>query len=232
MSLHRIIRDEIPERGEVVIAGDEAHHALRVKRLESGDTVELLDGRGTVASAVVRAADKAGREWRLRAEVTRRECRPRVVPAVHVLAAAPKGDRLHDMIAGLSQVGAASWAPFVSERTVVEPREAKMDRLRHVAMESMKQCGRAWALDILPPVRISEIGGRPGVIVAEASGDGFRGVVGETATIVVGPEGGLTAAEVRALREAGARVASFGRHTMRTEVAAVVAAGIVACASR
>ncbi|GJQ29102.1 MAG: ribosomal RNA small subunit methyltransferase E [Phycisphaerae bacterium] len=227
MGTHRIHLDPIPAGGVVAVEGDEAHHAVRVKRLEAGETVELLDGRGGVARGRVREGIKAGRGWRLMVEVASRRVEARPRPIVHVLASAPKGERLHDMIAGLSQVGAASWSPLGSERTVVRPREGKLERLGHVAIESMKQCGRAWVLEIGEAVRVEAAMGRPGLVVADASGRPYGHETGDEFTLIIGPEGGLTPAEVEALTRAGAKVASFGRHVMRTEVAAVVGAGVM-----
>ena len=76
---------------------------------------------------------------------------PAPKPRVTVLASAPKGDRLEAMIDGLSQVGASAYAPLASERTIVEPRQGKLDRLTRIAIESMKQCGRAWMLSAMTP---------------------------------------------------------------------------------
>ncbi|CAG0952750.1 Ribosomal RNA small subunit methyltransferase E [Phycisphaerales bacterium] len=232
MSTHRIHVPDLPSTGDLLITGEEAHHAARVKRLREGERVEIHDGRGGVGVAAIAAIRKHSAEWEMVVRLESRERRPRELPVLHVLAAAPKGERLHDMIDGLSQVGAASWSPLVSERTVVEPREGKLGRLARVAGESMKQCGRAWVLEIGPMVRFDAAMARPRIVVADASGEDYRRTGSEEITLLVGPEGGWSAGEVNGLRDAGALIARFGRHVMRTEVAAVVAAGVVMLAER
>lgn len=231
MSTHRIYLERIPDGDQALVVGGEAHHALRVKRLVTGDAAELIDGRGTIAAARIRETHKRGQSWEVALDIVSRVTAPRPTPALHVLASAPKGDRLHDMIAGLSQVGAASWSPLLSARTIAEPREAKMERLSHVAVESLKQCGRPWLLEILPAMALADAASRPRVIVADGSGTPYRHAAGLDHTLLIGPEGGWTSDELAVLRAAGATIASFGAHTMRTETAAVVAAGIVLHAS-
>lgn len=227
MSTHHIYLERIPDGDQALVTGDEAHHALRVKRLVTGDTVELLDGRGGVVAARIRETRKRGQAWEMSLDIVSRTLVPPPTPALHALASAPKGDHLHDMIAGLSQVGAASWSPLLSARTIVDPREAKLERLTHVATESLKQCGRQWLLDILPATRLADAAARSRVIVADGSGTPYRHAPGPDHTLLIGPEGGWAPEELAMLRSTGATIASFGVHTMRTETAAVVAAGIV-----
>ncbi|HWQ28863.1 MAG TPA: RsmE family RNA methyltransferase, partial [Dehalococcoidia bacterium] len=227
VSRHRIHIPEIPGAGEVEVAGPEAHHALRVKRLRPGDEIELLDGRGGVGEGVMTDFTRRGREFVLVCSVREVHRRERPRPALHVLAAAPKGPRLGEMIAGLSQVGAASWSALISARTVVEPGDKRLDRLRAVAVESLKQCGRPWLMDLRPPVAFADALARGPLIAAHADAPPYTHTPGDDLTLMVGPEGGWTREELAALGEAGASVASFGMHTMRTETAAVVCAGVV-----
>jgi 16S rRNA (uracil1498-N3)-methyltransferase len=154
MAEPRIMLDQFPDRsisgGFISVGGEEAHHAVRVRRVEAGDRVTLMDGRGRVASASVSETrkDRRSGEWEIVVKIESERVVARATPEIEVFAAAPKGDRLAEMIDGLSQVGAARWRPLVTERTVVEPREGKIDRLHRVAREACKQSGRAWELEI------------------------------------------------------------------------------------
>lgn len=231
--MHRImlpepLADHADAHESVEITGDEAHHAARVKRLEPGEPIELLDGHGTVARAeaveIVKLGKKAG--WLLRARVTAIDRRPQPLPRLCLRSAVPKGPRLESLIDQLSQVGVASWSPLHCSRSVVDPREGKLDRLSRVTLEAAKQSGRAWAMTIGPGRSLRTSAG-PGVILADASGDPYQPTGDEELTLLVGPEGGWTEAELDAARAAGARITGFGRHVMRIETAAVVAAGIV-----
>ena len=256
--MHRVLIDhEVAAGDEVVVGGEEARHAVRVKRLEAGEGIELLDGRGTVAvarfvearKAGVHANGRAGRaakgEWELVARVESVERRERVRPAVHVRCPAPKGERLGEMVDALSQVGAASWGPLEALRAQKEASRGRMDRLERIAREAAKQCGRAWTLEIAEGVafraacegaRDAGAGGASSVtVLADAGGvAGRRGVLrGDGAStpsdvvLLVGPEGGWDEREVSFARERGLVVCAFGPHVMRIEQAAPVAAAIV-----
>ncbi len=222
-------------RGEVVIEGEEAQHALRVKRLEAGDVIELLDGMGRIATASVLAGGRSGRAgWTLTASIERVRVEARVEPRVVVRSAVPKGPRLSELIESLSQVGAEAWGELVCERS--EGGGARLDRVERIAAESSKQCGRAWRLEVLEPVGFEALvrgGSASGeVVMADAGDPGFRAGGAERNTILIGPEGGWSEREREMAREQGVAIASFGPHVMRIETAAPVAAALVIAAER
>ena len=245
MAIHRVYLDarliSPPRPGELLeIGGDEARHALAVKRLVAGDGVELLDGRGMIASGVVEneGGGRGGRGAVLRVRVVAVEVAKPMRPRVSVWSAAPKGDRLAGMIEQLAQVGAHSWGMLETSRGVVTPREAKIDRLRRVAAESAKQCGRAFELVIHEaPMTIAGVisaGPKGTVMVADAGGGGVDAALGaavrggaDEVALVVGPEGGLTSEELAALDGGGAARVSLGPYILRIETAAVVGAAVL-----
>lgn len=214
----------------LLVGGDEAKHAIRVKRLEAGDSIRLVDGRGAAAEAKITDTRKERRtgEWVLEAELSRVEVLPEHAPRLHVLAGAPKGDAIEQMIDGLSQVGAASWAPLISLRSVVEPREGKLRRLERVAEEALKQCGRDRLLAIGDNTSLDEALARGGTIVAaDGSGERYTRTGAPEITLLIGPEGGWDTRELAKMKAAGVRVANFGPHIMRIETAAIVCAAMV-----
>ncbi|MEL6498917.1 MAG: RsmE family RNA methyltransferase [Planctomycetota bacterium] len=210
------------------ILGDEAHHAARVKRVEPGQPLELLDGAGAVAQAEVAQIVKLGKKagWALHARINTVTRYPQPTPRVVVNTAVPKGPRIESMIDQLSQVGVAAWSPLACARSVVDPRAGKLDRMTRVALEAAKQSGRTWAMEILNGLTFPAAIAR-GAVIADASGEPYQPTGADDVTLLVGPEGGWTDAELNQARAAGVTIAGFGRHVMRIETAAVVAAGIV-----
>jgi len=236
MALHHVYVSDLSAFSQaqaIDISGDEAHHAVRVKRLEVGDVLTLVDGKGRTLEGPISGVTKDRRTdgWRITIDASagiRSVARPASI--LTVFAAAPKGDRLDEMIDGLSQVGVAKWHPLLSKRSVVDPRPTKLDRLQRVALESMKQCGRAWVLEIGEPVAITRVPMGRDTVVADGSGGPFTpGSIPSSgpSSLLIGPEGGLAPEELAALRAAGCVVLAFGPHIMRVETAAVVAAAFV-----
>lgn len=237
MATHQIYLPDLTQRlanpagGDTLsIDGDEAHHAIRVKRLETGDFVRVCDGRGTVVDGTITNTRKEKRsgDWVIDLGSLKHYTARPTEPFLRVLTGVPKGDGLDTIVDGLSQVGAGAWGPLESRRSVVDPRENKLNRLARVAQEALKQCGRSHLLELLPSTPLAAALRSPGpIIVADASGQRYQPINSKNLTLLIGPEGGWDPAEMEAFEKAGAIIANFGIHVMRIEVAAVVAAGVV-----
>lgn len=233
MSTHRMFVEGATARaGDVVtIAGEEAHHAARVKRVEPGERVQVLNGAGLIADGEVAEIRKGREGWEVVVRVLSAQMMQMERPQVEVWTGVPKGDRLEDMVDQLAQIGVAAWGPLHAERSVVEPREGKMARVVRRAVEASKQCGRAWSMrvedggDLKGALTAGSSGVR--VVLADGSGGAYERTGADQIRVLVGPEGGWTDGEVRMAREGGAVVARFGAHVMRVETAAPVAAAVV-----
>jgi 16S rRNA (uracil1498-N3)-methyltransferase len=239
VSVHRITLTDapLPQPGDIaLINGEEAHHAARVKRLEAGEGVELLDGQGGIASGQVKTLEKHGKaHWQLAVLVEGVRKEPEPQPWLEVCAAAPKGQRLESMVEMLSQVGVGAYRGLEARRTVSDPRPGKLDRVRRVATESAKQCGRAWTMRIARPILFKDaIEPSEGVsiVLADATGGAYEPVGAASLRLLIGPEGGFTENELERAKDAGVRIARFGEHILRIETAAVVASSAVLLAER
>ncbi|MCA9311944.1 MAG: 16S rRNA (uracil(1498)-N(3))-methyltransferase [Phycisphaerales bacterium] len=212
--------------GRLTVEGEEARHALRVKRMGAGDEIEILDGQG--GRLVGRILD-AGRT--LTIEISAQERVPQLTPRLEVWAATPKGPRLDRMVDALCQVGAAAWIPTRFQHSVVDPRATKIERVERLVAEACKQSRRPWRMEIGRRADASDAltagGDNVQVVVADGSGDPYTPCGRAVIRLLIGPEGGLSSSELNQATTAGARICRFGSHTMRTEVAAPVAAAII-----
>ena len=206
----------------------EAHH-LRVRRAEDGESVEVRDGEGLVGfGRLVRD----GKTWSVDVTAADRAALP-----LELTLAVGAGDRERFAwaVEKAVELGVTSVIPLESERTagVASRVQAQhLQRLRRHALEAVKQSGAAWATRVHEPVSLGELAARPLAgqgWVADASGGTVPAVVGETPlTVVIGPEGGLTAEELERLRGAGYAPVSLGPYTLRFETAAIAAAAAAA----
>ena len=237
MALHRLYQPALDfdhaHPGAVLdITGDEGKHAAAVKRLGPGERVEILNGRGLIATAIITAASRRS----LGVEIVGTRFVDRPQPEVVIAAPPPKGSRAEMMIEQLSQVGVSRFVPLITQRSVVEPRETRLDKWRTItAVESAKQCGRAWLMEIDEPMSLTEClicADRPLRVLADAGGRPCGEVMGDAIAnrpilLLVGPEGGFSEAEREAIDAAGAAPVSLGPHILRVETAAVVGAGLI-----
>jgi 16S rRNA (uracil1498-N3)-methyltransferase len=204
---------------------DGEEHHLKVRRAEDGAAVEVRDGEGLVGRGRL---IRQGKGWFV--EVT--EFRQAAKPEELTLAVgAGDRDRFEWVVEKATELGVTSVIPLETERTAgvaSRVRPQHLDRLRRQALEAVKQSGAAWATLVEAPLSLGDLAGRPVAgrrWVADASGGAVPAVVGtEPLTVVVGPEGGLTAAELEQLRDAGYAPVRLGPHTLRFETAAIAAA--------
>jgi 16S rRNA (uracil1498-N3)-methyltransferase len=212
--------------GCVVLEGDEARHLARVRRVAAGETVELFDGRGFATRAEVVAV---GRD--------RVELRPVGAPLpdrapllqVSLATAVPKGERFDWLIEKATELGVQRLVPIVTQRSVVDPRPAKLERLRRAVIEACKQCGRNHLMTIEPPRHWTDLLTEPADglrLLAHPEGLPLaswpRPGRDRTAWLAVGPEGGFTEEEVAAARAAGWVVVGLGPSLLRIETAGIV----------
>ncbi len=223
-----------PEVGEsVVLAPDDARHAVRSLRLRKGDQFTSSDGHGGLARCrVVRAAHLL-----VEAEVVERTAQDRPRPALTVLLAPPKGERLTWAVQKLAELGADEIVLVEAARSVRQwegERAAKVGpRLEAVAREAAKQARRTFIPAVSGPVPWAEAvvpGGVSTILLWERATVGLLDALPEgrpdALALVVGPEGGIPEEEARAAEAAGARLAWLGPNILRTETAAVAAAAV------
>jgi 16S rRNA (uracil1498-N3)-methyltransferase len=217
---------------QVVLDGPEGRHAATVRRLRRGERVDLTDGAGLLAECVVAAA---GRDA-LRLDVLARHRQPAPDPRVVVVQALPKGDRGELAVEVMTEVGVDEIVPWTAARCVTrwrpERREKALARWRGAAREAGKQARRAWLPQVAEPASTAQVADRigaaaAGIVLHEAATTPLGSVqppgTGEI-VIVVGPEGGLTDAEIDAFTAAGGRPMRLGPTVLRTSTAGVVAA--------
>jgi 16S rRNA (uracil1498-N3)-methyltransferase len=216
---------------QVVLEGDEAHHAVAVRRLRDGEGLVLTDGIGhRVTGTVTETARR-----RLGVLVVEVETVPEPSPAVTVVQALPKGDRGELAVELLTEVGVARIVPWAASRSVAAwrgERAAKsLARWRLTTREAAKQARRAWFPEVSEPATTDEVaallaGAELGVVLHEAAETPLASLQVPqrgSLVVVVGPEGGLSDEEVSAFGAAGGCGVRLGTEVLRTSTAGVAA---------
>ncbi|GAA0258182.1 16S rRNA (uracil(1498)-N(3))-methyltransferase [Saccharothrix mutabilis subsp. mutabilis] len=234
MTLPVFLVAALPSGSEAVLDGPEGRHAATVRRLRAGEELVLSDGSGAQVRCVVTEALKDS----LRLSVVERWVVPEPAPRVVVAQALVKGDRGELAVELATEAGVDGVVPWKASRCVTKwddgPRGAKaLERWRATAREAAKQARRARVPEVAEPV------GTPGLVRLVQSA-AVALVLHESATdhiasvnlpregdvlLVVGPEGGIAEAELKALTQAGAHVVRLGPTVLRASTAAAVALG-------
>jgi 16S rRNA (uracil1498-N3)-methyltransferase len=211
--------------GLVTLDGPEAHHLATVCRLRPGDAVCLFNGDGRQYPAQVSSVARRQVVLEVTAvEQPRRELGFRL----EVAAPLPKGDRAQFLVEKLTELGVTAFVPLSTARSVVQPREAKLDKLQRYVIEASKQCGRNVLMTVEPLAEWATYCRRAEMpstrLLAHPGGAAPRGASGEDVAVAVGPEGGFTEEEVARGIEAGWRVVGLGPRILRVETAALALA--------
>lgn len=228
--------DALPEVGALaVVGGDAGFHAATVRRIRPGERLTLGDGAGVVAQCQVEEADRSG----LRARVLDRSQVAPPAPPVTVVQALPKSERSELAIELATEAGADAFVAWQADRCVARwdgPRADKgVRRWQAVARAAAGQSRRAHIPPVDGVLATSELvswvgeqvtGGTTVLVLHDAAAAGLPDVSAAPAlALVVGPEGGITEAELTALTGAGAVAARLGPTVLRTSTAAAVALG-------
>ncbi len=229
------VRPEAVRGDRVAFDAEEAHHLARVLRLGPGDLVEALDGAGNALTVRLIRVGPRGAEG---AVVSRRALHTESPLDLTLAQGIAKGDKMDGIIRMATELGVTRIVPLVTERALVgvEAASRRLPRWRRVAKEAAKQSGRAVIPEVAPPQTPTDwlaTIGSPGLLLCLWENEGA--LLDERlpanrparATVVVGPEGGLSEGEVARLRAAGAVVAGLGPRILRTETAGPVAVALL-----
>lgn len=228
----------------VEVVGEEARHAVRVSRLRVGERVLIGDGDGTVGEGVVESTAKE----RFTVRIDQMRAEPASRSRLVLVQALAKGDRAERAVEQATEFGVDAIVPWQSERSVSRWDGSGGDKTvkgvakwARVAREAAKQSLRARIPVVELPTSLESLcslaaGEHNHVLVLHPGGsqrlsDWARSTLeaddGSTLYLVVGPEGGLSDAELEALSAAGASIVQLGRTVLRTSSAGPAALAVL-----
>jgi 16S rRNA (uracil1498-N3)-methyltransferase len=233
----RVFLPSSAREGELfVVKGAERRH-LGALRLRAGERFLATDGEGREFVLETREVERA----RVVARVVEEQARPRGPGARVTLAVAPpKGTRMETAVEKATECGVGRIVPIETERSVVRGRgeTERLARWRRVAASATAQSGSAWTPEVLPFTSFADAlepaSGR--LLLAHPSpeatsmADAIAGIADGTVTLLVGPEGGFTDAEIGAAKGRGAVTVCLGPNRLRTETAAIVGVALAIAA--
>ncbi|WP_439640303.1 16S rRNA (uracil(1498)-N(3))-methyltransferase [Nevskia sp.] len=213
---------------ELDLPDEAARHVAQVLRMRTGEALTLFDGCGGEYAAVI--VDAGRRDVRVRIDQHHpvdRESRLDVTLAQCV----SKGDRMDYTIQKAVELGVSRIVPLLSERSVVkldaERWDKKLEHWRGVAVSACEQSGRTRVPEVAAVQKLdawlaTPAEGRLRLVLAPTESVSLRTLDAAAAiALLIGPEGGLSDAEIAAARRAGCIGIGLGPRVLRTETAGV-----------
>lgn len=226
-------------KGTITVGPEVAGHAVRVRRMGAGEELELIDGSGVRLRGTIQEGTSAA----LTLSVTDVTEEPQQRPRLVLVQALAKNDRDVQAIEAATEVGVDAVIPWAAQRSIADWPAKKAHKMaakwanvltaatlqaRRARVPELGELIRGTAVTqlVTPTSRV--------IVLDETESSGLTEAVNDLGTgdidqivVIVGPEGGITPAEVDALVAAGARTAVLGPTILRASTAGPVALAIV-----
>ena len=218
------------------LSEDGANHIGRVLRMQAGQELVLFDGRGGQYPATIQAVGKKQVTVQL-AELDPVEVESPL--AIHFGQVISRGDKMEFTIQKSVELGVTVITPLFSERCAVklggERLDKKLEQWQKIAISACEQCGRNRIPEIRPAMELAAWLAEPteelklnlhprapySINTLPEPSHGIR--------LLIGPEGGLSAAEIELAREHGFADMLLGPRVLRTETAGLTAITALQC---
>lgn len=213
--------------GELQLDQEQVRHALKVLRLQSGDEINLTDGKGNIYLAEITDTTKTSCHFLIKEtnHISKKNY------SIHIAIAPTKNiDRIEWFVEKATEIGIDEIS-FVkcknSERTVVN-----QDRVIKKAISALRQAGQAWLPAIHPILPFDSFLENPDLkFIAHVDSKNLKHLKGAKRDsrylVLIGPEGDFTHQEIAIATEKGFEKVSLGNSTLRTETAGLAACHIL-----
>lgn len=217
------------------LKGPEFHHLAHVMRTRKGESVELVNGKGSLAQAIVQELMKEKALLHVEHVIQEPERPCRLILA----QAMPKPNRLDFILEKGTELGVDQFWLFPGDESVKkEVFPQQLERARTLTIAAMKQCGRLTLPEMMIKPRLNQWSSLnemttffgdldPEAPPFETAWKGLLAQPSYPIVFVTGPEAGFSEEEVQVLREKGARGVKLHPYVLRTDTASVMALSLL-----
>lgn len=234
--------EDISKKNHIITSADKAHYLLTVMRCKSGDVITVIDGRGKFYKSKIQNIRNGSVVIDILEQISIDTESPfNLILCQSII----KGDKMDLVIQKSTELGIKMVIPLITERVIVRDTR-KLKRWQKIAEEASEQCGRAVIPMVSEPVKIEQFlssQGKSGLIFWEEGGktlsNAFRELIPTEESrfafkqenkpfyILIGPEGGLTAGEVKMAEDNGFIKTTLGKRLLKSETASIVATALI-----
>lgn len=239
--------EDCPPGALVTLGGPDARHAVTVSRVHPGEPLLLGNGSGLVLNGTVESTQGAqavgGASLTLRVDTA--TVTPAASPRIRLVQALAKGDRDEMAVQAATELGIDGIVPWLAGRSVSRWEGAKVakgrERWTTIVREASKQSIRPWlptVAELTSTKQLAVLAGETRMLLLEptatlrltevaASAAATADPDARDIVLVVGPEGGLSPAEIATLEAAGATAVRLGDTVLRTSTAGPAALAVL-----
>jgi 16S rRNA (uracil1498-N3)-methyltransferase len=235
------IKDSDIDDAKAVIKGDECHHLINVRRVKLGDIIDIRTDSGRGFKAEITSISHFEIQINLLGEI---DAGHKIIDMTLYMSLLKAGN-FEFVIQKSAEIGVNRIIPVYTSRTIPDiggkgnakgKIEEKHKRWNKIALSAAKQCLRdnipivEYPLDFSRAVNNSaesiKLACHPG------SGLELKNFLTlkdrpESVSILIGPEGGFTAAEIDSASAHGWSIVNFGHTNLRAETAAIVIPSLI-----
>lgn len=237
MRIPRLFHPHSLTIGDIVqLSSDAFQHSVKALRMNSDDLVCLFNGDGHDYHAVLVEVDKRSAAARITAvEANKSESNV----SVHLGQVISRGDRMDFALQKSVELGVAEITPLFSERCGVklsgERLEKKQQQWQKVVISACEQCGRSRVPVVHPAQSLTHFAQHINADL-KLTLDPYAEVPlrqlanrnsAASVALLIGPEGGLSEAEVELAAQGQFKPIRIGPRILRTETAALTALSVI-----
>ncbi len=236
MSRRYFISENSKQNDYVVIEGSEHHHISKVMRYKAGDSLALFDGTGIDFTGEIQKITAT--ETHIKITHSRKnesECDSKIDMYISLM----KSDKFELVLQKAVELGINDFHTFISENTVIKNDNLKVERLKKIALEAVKQCGRSRLPEIIRPIKLKDaidaLKQYDKVFLAfeneneNVLRNDFRHLKGGKVALIIGGEGGFNEREISEIKNnlSNLEVISLGKRILRAETAAIALTSVI-----
>lgn len=210
------------------LSKEESHHALKVLRLSVGDPIKVMDGKGTIAEAIITDTSKTKTLF----DILNKENSAPPKKKIHIAIGPTKtNERMAFFLEKCTEIGISSFTPLISKNS--ERKKINAERWQKIIVSAAKQSQTAIFPTLNKIESFNDFVGktRKGDLRIAHCNDNFEKTALKNSisdnndiVILIGPEGDFTEEEIKFALQNEYKSVSLGKTRLRTETA-----GIIAC---
>jgi len=233
------VNSEAIENENIIISGEDFNHIKNVLRLRQGESLVISDGNCTDYDVVIDSYTSSSVVARI---IGKNKNDNESEIDITLFQGVPKSDKMDMIIQKSVELGVKRIVPVLTERTVVKinnekDSKNKVARWQRIAQEASKQCNRGILPAVDNPVTFYEAVAKYKkadlslIPYEKECGNRLKTILksnnAKTISIMIGPEGGFSEAEVELASENGFLPVTLGPRILRTETAGLSALSII-----